>query len=304
MKKMKKLRNFWPFYLMSLPAIIYLIINNYLPMFGLTLAFKKINFQVGIWKSKWTGFSNFLYLFKTKDAYTIFRNTICYNIVFILLGTLISVVIAITLNEVLKKRAKKLYQTVILLPYMVSTIILGYLVYAFLASSNGFLNKTVLPLLGIEPINWYAAVKKWPFILTIVYLWKNVGYSTIIYYAAVVGIDKTYYEAALVDGANFWKRIWHVTLPGIKSTMIVMLLLSLGRMFYSDFGLFYQVPMNNGMLYPATNTIDTYVYRGLMELNDVGRSSAAAFTQSILGFVLILGANALVRKYDKENALF
>ena len=301
---MKQVKKYWPFYLMALPAIVYLIINNYIPMFGLVLAFKKINFSVGIWKSAWTGLSNFVYLFKTKDAYTIFRNTIGYNLVFISLGTLLSVTIAIILNEISRIRAKKFYQTVILLPYMISTIILSYLVYAFLASGNGFLNKTVLAFFGKEPKNWYTSVKSWPYILTIVNLWKNVGYSTIIYYASVVGIDKTYYEAALVDGAGFWRKIWHITLPGLKSTIIVMVLLSLGRMFYSDFGLFYQVPMNNGMLYPATKTFDTYVYRGLMELNDVGRSAAAAFTQSILGFVLILGANALVRRVDKDNALF
>lgn len=305
-KRIKKteVKKYLPFYIMALPAVIYLIINNYIPMFGLFLAFKKINFSVGIWESAWTGLSNFTYLFKTRDAFIIFRNTICYNLVFIVLGTVLSVVMAITLNEIARTRSKKFYQTVILLPFMISTIILSYMVNAFLASSNGFINKSILEPLGADMINWYSSAKYWPVILTVVYLWKNVGYSTIIYYASVVSIDKTYYEAAEVDGAGFWKKVWHITLPGLKPTIIIMLLMSLGRMFYSDFGLFYQVPMNNGILYPVTNTIDTYVYRGLMELNDVGRSSAAAFTQSILGFILILGSNMLVRKSDKNSALF
>ncbi len=305
MKKKKiKLKKYLPFYIMALPAVIYLIANNYIPMFGLVLAFRKINFSVGIWKSEWTGLSNFTYLFKTSDAYIIFRNTVLYNVVFILLGTVLAIAIAIILNEIRSGMAKKTYQTVILLPYMISSIILSYLAYAFLASGNGFINNSILAPLGKKSINWYSSPKYWPTILVIVYIWKNIGYSTIIYYASVVGIDKTYYEAAVVDGAGFWKQLWYITLPCLKPTIVIMLLMSLGRMFYSDFGLFYQVPMNNGILYNVTNTIDTYVYRGLLELNDIGRSSAAAFTQSILGFVLIFGANLLVRRVDKDNALF
>lgn len=300
----KKLKKAIPFYIMAAPALIYLFINNYIPMAGLVMAFKKVDFSLGMWKSPWNGLKNFTYLFKTKDAFIIFRNTICYNIAFIILGTFFAVAIAVILNQIKNVMAKKVYQTVILLPYMISTVILSYLVYAFLGSGDGFINNAILKPLGIQGIQWYSQAKYWPVILVIVYLWKNVGYSTVIYFASVVGIDKTYYEAAVIDGAGFWKQIRYVTIPCLRSTIITMVLLSLGKMFYTDFGLFYQVPMDNGLLYNVTNTIDTYVYRGLMELNDIGRSSAAGFLQSILGFVIIMIANTIVKKIDKENSLF
>lgn len=304
MKNKSKWKKYIPFYIMASPALLYLLINNYIPMAGLALAFKKVNFSKGIWKSPWNGLNNFTYLFKTKDAFIIFRNTVCYNLVFIVLGTVVAIALAIVIDQVKNRIAKKTYQTAILLPYMISAVILSYLVYAFLGSADGFINNSILEPLGIKGIQWYSTSKYWPFILVIVYLWKNVGYSTIIYFASVVGIDKSYYEAAVVDGAGIWKQIRYITLPCLKPTIVTMVLLGLGRMFYSDFGLFYQVPMNNGMLYNVTNTIDTYVYRGLLELNDIGRSSAAGFVQSLLGFIVILAANMAVRKIDAENSLF
>jgi putative aldouronate transport system permease protein len=198
----------------------------------------------------------------------------------------------------------RVYQTSILLPFLLSSVVIAYLVFAFLSSSDGFINKSILKPLGIEPVGWYSSPKYWPFILTFIYLWKSFGYSSILYFATLIGIDKSYYEAAVIDGANGWQQIRYVTLPFLKPTIITLVILYLGRMFYSDFGLFYQVPMNNGMLFNATNTIDTYVYRGLLKLNDVGRSSAAGFLQSVLGFILVLGANAVTRKIDSDNALF
>ena len=288
---------------MMIPGFVYLIINNYIPMAGLVIAFKRFDYSLGMWSSPWAGLSNFTYLFKTNDALNIMRNTVCYNLVFIFLGHLVAVIVAIMLNFLKGKMNKKIYQTLILIPYLISMVVVSYIVFGFLSQENGFLNK-VIESFGGQPISWYTQAKYWPFILTIVNLWKGFGYSSIIYYATVISIDSSLYEAATVDGANVWKQIWHVTLPGLKGTIITMVLLAIGRMFYSDFGLFYQVPMRSGLISSATDTIDVYVYKALTQLNDVGRASAAGFLQSILGFILVLTANFVVRKIDEENALF
>lgn len=288
---------------MMIPGVIYLIINNYIPMAGLTIAFKQFNYGAGIWDSAWTGFSNFTYLFKTNDALNIIRNTIGYNLVFILLGNIFAVTVAVMLNFLRGKLNKRIYQTTILIPYLISMVVVSYIVFGFLSVENGFLNNLIADL-GGEKISWYTESKYWPFILTIVNLWKGFGYSSILYYATVIGIDSSLYEAAEIDGAGRWKQIWHITLPGIKGTIITLVLLAIGRMFYSDFGLFYQVPMRSGLISAVTDTIDVFVYKGLTQLNDVGRASAAGFLQSVLGFILVLSANFIVRKADKDSALF
>ncbi len=289
---------------MLLPGVIYLIINNYIPMAGIQIAFRELNYVDGMWRSPWTGLSNFKYLFKSSDAWVMTRNTIAYNLVFIVLGTVVSIAIAIMLNELRSKTSKKVYQVLFLIPYLISMVVVSYIVFAFLSADNGFLNKTILPLFGKTPVNWYNTPKPWPVILTFVYLWKGFGYTSIIYYATVLGIDSSLYEAAVVDGATAWQRIRNVTLPCLKATVITMTLLNIGRIFYSDFSLFYQVPQNSGILSGVTTTIDVYVYKGLLELNDVGRSSAAGFFQSLVGFLLVLTSNFVVRKIDSDNALF
>lgn len=293
-----------PLYLMMVPGFIYLIINNYLPMSGLILAFKKIDYSVGILRSPWTGLSNFKYLFSTNDAFIFFRNTILYNLAFILLGNALGVFIAIALDSIRKKFFKRASQVIILIPYILSTVIVSYVVYAFLSGNTGFINNTILKALHLESINWYSQAKYWPIILVIVFLWMSFGYSSILYYSTLIGIDKTYYEAAVVDGASVFQQIKYITLPSLKTTIITLVLMAVGRICYSDFGLFYQVPMNSGLLYKATQTIDTYVYRALLEMNDIGRATAAGFLQSILGFICILIANSIVNKLDKESALF
>lgn len=266
------------------------------------MAFKKYNYSLGILKSPWVGLSNFKYLFMGSDAGIMVRNTVGYNMVFIVLGTILAITVAILLNNVPGVKTKKAYQTLILIPYLISMVIVSYIVYAFLSQDNGFINNT---LLGKEnSISWYTSPQYWPFILTIVYLWKSFGYSSIIYYATIIGIDTTYYEAASIDGASSFKQVFYITIPCLKPTIITLTLLSIGRIFYSDFGLFYQVPMQSGPLMNVTQTIDTYVYRALLSLNDVGRSAAAGFMQSLLGFVLVFSANLSVNKIDKENALF
>lgn len=304
-KGKQKFLHFLPLYIMLLPGIVYLIINNYMPMAGLLIAFKKINYSLGIWQSPWVGLSNFRFLFSSNDALLALRNTIFYNLGFILLGNLFAIAVAIALDSARKKAFKQMSQIIFLIPFLLSTVIVSYIVFAFLSPSNGFMNNSILPLLGInQPIKWYNDPKYWPVILNIVYLWMSFGYSSILYYSAIISIDKTFYEAAVVDGASVWQQILRITVPGLKSTIITLVLLSVGRICYSDFGLFYQIPQHSGLLYSTTQTIDTFVYRALLELNDVGRSSAAGFLQSIVGFILVFGANRLVNRLDKESALF
>ena len=289
---------------MMIPGLTYLFINNYIPLTGLQLAFKKFKYNEGIFNSPWVGMKNFSFLFKTNDAWVLFRNTLGYNLLFLVINTVLAIAVAILLNEVRSAFVRKMSQTVVLIPFLLSYVVISYIVYALLGQSGGMVNNSILKPLGMEPVSWYTKPKYWPLILTLVQAWKAFGYNSIIYYATIIGFDKSLYEAAAVDGAGVWKRIWFITMPMLKATVITLTLMSIGRMFYSDFGLFYQVPMNSGMLQKATTTIDTYVYRGLMESNDIGRAAAAGFLQSILGFVTVLTANTVVRKIESENAMF
>lgn len=293
-----------PLMMIALPGILYLIINNYVPMFGVFLAFKNYSLRKGVFGSEWCGFQNFEFLFKTKDAWIMTRNTLVYNIVFIIVGTMAAIAVAVMMCELGKRTRVKFFQAALLLPNLLSWVVIGFIAYAFLNADTGFINKTILAGIGADPVSWYSYTGAWPVILVIVYLWKNMGYQSIVYMASISGIDKSIYEAAAIDGATKLQQIFKITLPMLKSTVITLTLMSIGRIFYSDFGLFYQVPQNSGALFQVTQTIDTYVYRGLMELNDVGMSAAAGFYQSLVGFVLVLAANAIVRKVDAENALF
>ncbi len=304
-KKMswRRFRRYIPIYLLMLPGLIYLFVNNYMPLPGLVVAFKQYNARKGIYKSDWTGFENFKYLFATNDAWVITRNTICYNLVFIVVNTVLAIVVAIILSEIWG-RAKKFYQSAILLPFLISSVIVGYLVFAFLSVENGYINNAVLPFFGKEGISWYSEPKYWPFILVFVSAWKSVGYNCIIYLATLLGFDRAYYESAQIDGATKLKQIRYLTIPMLKPTIIMLTLMSVGRIFYSDFGLFYQVPMNQGALYSTTQTIDTYVYRGLLQLGNISMSAAAGVYQSVIGFILILSANLFVRKIDQDSALW
>lgn len=291
-------------FLIALPGCLYLIINNYIPILGMFIAFKDYSYAKGIWDSPWCGLKNFKFLFITDDALVITRNTLLYNLAFIVLGTLVSVILAILLNELGERIRGKCFQSVLLFPHLLSWVVTAYLVYALLGSTNGFINKTLLAAIGKEGIDWYSAKHMWPVILVIVYIWKNAGYTAIVYMAGIAGIDKEIYEAARIDGASRLKQIMTITLPLLKPTIVIMTLMSIGRIFYSDFGLFYQVPMNSGALFQTTQTIDTYVYRGLMEQGNIAMSSAAGVYQSLVGFMLVMIANFIVKKKDPENALF
>lgn len=301
--KKSSLQKQWPFYVMIIPGFLYLLINNYGPMLGMFIAFKKVDYGLGIFKSPWVGLENFEYLFKTDAAAIMTRNTILYNVAFIVLGTIIGVAVGIMLSELRSKAQTKFFQTVILLPYLLSWVICAYIGYAFLSKESGLLNN-LLTSFGLEAVDWYNDPGKWPLILIFVNIWKGIGYTSIIYMSTIIGIDKSLYEAARVDGATKWQEIRMITLPLLKSTVIMLTIMNIGRIFYSDFGLFYQLPLNSGTLYPTTQTIDTYVYRALMQQNQIGMSAAAGFYQSIVGFVLVLTANTIVRKLSPEDAMF
>lgn len=306
MKVKKKIRwnRIWPFYIMALPGFVYMLINNYLPMFGVTIAFKKLNFREGIWGSPWCGFNNFKFLFASSEAWTITRNTIGYNIAFFIVTNAIAIMVAILINEIQKQAAKKVYQSLILLPYLMSWVIVSYLAYTFLSAETGMINNSILQPLGLTEINWYQEKKYWPFILIFVNTWKGVGYSMIIYLSSIVGISTDYFEAARIDGASKWQQIKYITLPLLKPTVITLFILAVGQIFRSDFGLFYQMPRNSGSLYSVTRTLDVYVYQALMKNYDYAMSSAASVYQSVVGFVLIVLANKLVKKYDANSSLF
>lgn len=304
--KAVQLKRWSPVFLMMAPGLIYLFINNYVPMAGLVTAFKQINFVDGIWKSPWADpwYKNFIYLFTSQDALVITRNTILYNFAFILVNNLTGIIIAIFIFDVASKRAKKVYQSAVMFPFLMSMVIVSYIVFALLSNENGMLNKSVLPFLGMEPVSWYSTPGAWPVILVLTNFWKGVGYGCLIYIAGIAGIDRGIYEAARIDGAGHWKLITKITLPCLIPSVITLVMLNISRIFYSDFGLFYQVPQNSGAIYSTTNTIDTYVYRALLQQNNPSMSAAAGFYQSIVGFVLVISVNALVRKYSKDNALF
>ncbi|MDT9718903.1 ABC transporter permease subunit [Paenibacillus sp. ClWae2A] len=298
------LRKTLPLLLLAAPGLLYFLINNYLPMAGIFIAFKDVNYAKGIFGSDWVGFDNFRFLFQTSDAWIMTRNTLLYNIAFIILGTLLSIAIAILMSELLKNVWSKLFQSGLVLPNLISMVVLSYIVYAFLNADSGFINNSILKPLGIPEINWYSEAKYWPYLLVLIQLWKTAGYGSIVYIAFISGIDKSIYEAAKIDGAGKLKQIRMITLPLLKPTIIILGLMSIGRIFNSDFGLFYQVPMNAGALYSTTQTIDTYVYRALMQVNDIGMSAAAGLYQSIVGFILVMVANTIVKKVNPENALF
>ncbi|MEA5267117.1 ABC transporter permease [Clostridium perfringens] len=305
--RMKRFRNNKELLLLTIPGAIWFLVFAYLPMFGVIVAFKRWRIHGGFFESlmnsKWVGFDNFKFLFQSSDAWLITKNTVLYNIVFIILGIVLPVTLAILLNELLNKKLAKFYQSSMFLPYFLSWVVVSYCLYAFLSPEKGYVNG-ILQSMGGEGISWYTEPKYWPFIIIFMSQWKAVGYGTVVYLASICGIDKSYYEAAMIDGASKFQQIKYITVPLLKPVMIIMFITSIGGMFRGDLGLFYQLPKDSGALYPVTNVIDTYVYRGLMNLGDIGMSSAASLYQSFVGLILIVTSNAIVRKVDEENAFF
>jgi len=309
-KKRKRFtRDDWELSFLAIPTVIWFILFTYLPMFGVIIAFKNYRFIPGksyiqsLLLSEWVGLKNFKFLFATKDAFLMIRNTVLYNIVFIVLGIIIPVALAIMMSQLHSQRVAKRVQTAVLLPHFLSWVVIGYFLFSFLSYDKGLLNKLFISI-GNEPVKWYLEPKYWPYILIIVNLWKGVGYGMVVYLASITGIDTTYYEAAVIDGATKWQQITKITLPLIKPIMVIMFILSVGRIFSSDFGLFYILPRDSGELLNVTTTIDTYVYKALMFRGNVAMSSAAGFFQSIVGLITIITANGITRKIDEENSLF
>ncbi|MDD2375309.1 MAG: ABC transporter permease subunit [Eubacteriales bacterium] len=303
-KKKRKLKKYLGLYLMALPAMIYIFINNYMPLFGMQIAFRKLDYSKGVFRGDFVGLKNFEFLFSTRDAFIMIRNTVLYNLLFIVVGTVLGLAMAILFNEIKSKKLSRIYQSSVLIPYFISMVVVSYLAFSFLSAENGFINNTLLRAFGKEDVSWYAEPKYWPYILLFIHMWKGIGYSILMYTARLITINDEYYEAATLDGASKWQKVWRITLPMLKPVMIMMFILALGRMFYSDFGLFYQIPMGSGQLYNVTTTIDTYSFRALMKIGDITKSTATGVFQSLVGFILILLANMTIRKISKEDALF
>ena len=295
---------------MVLPGAIWLLLLRYLPMFGIVMSFQ--NFEIyydnptllnNIIHSPWVGLQNFEFLFVTRDCWSMLFNTIAYNLVFIILGTVISVAFAIMMSELTTKRLMKTYQTMMFFPFFLSWVVASYFLYAFLAPDDGLLVHLFKDA-AITQTGWYNDMKPWPYLIVFAHMWKNVGYTVVLYMAAIVGIDTSLYEAARIDGASKWQQIRHVTLPHLTTLIVVLLIINVGKIFNSDFGLFYTVPMNTGALIPVTQVVDTYVYRALISTGDIGMSTAAGLFQSAVGFVLVLITNTIVRKVDPDSAMF
>lgn len=296
-------------FIMLIPGLAILLFNNYLPMFGVIMAFKNLkftsdNFFISLLQSEWIGFKNFEFLVSTDAAFVITRNTILYNIAFIILGLVLAVPAAIALSELRNRVMAKFYQTAMFLPQFLSWVVIGLFAFSFLSTDMGIINKKILEPLGFEAVSWYSQPVYWPFILTVVHLWKSLGGASIIYLAAITNIDAELYEAAVIDGASKWKQIKHITIPLLVPLMIILTILHVGKIFFADFGLFFQVTQNAGALYSTTNVIDVYAYNALRVMGDTGMSAAVGLYQATMGFILVLVTNLIVRKIDKDSALF
>jgi multiple sugar transport system permease protein/putative aldouronate transport system permease protein len=285
---------------MALPAFLVLLFFSYVPMAGLVMAFKSFDYTLGIWKSPWNGIENFLFLLASKSTFfSITRNTLFYYVVFTALGTFLNVVLAIAIDQFVFKKMGKVMQTIMIIPVFISYAAVQFIVYAYISTDTGILNHT----LGVST-RFYSTPSAWPWILTIVKMWNSVGYGSVLYMSVLAGIDTELYEAAQIDGASKWQRIWHITVPALVPMITVMLLLSVGNIMRSDTGLFYQVTRNSGVLYPTTQVIDSYVLNAIFKNSNFGFTAATTFFQSVVGLILMLFANGVVRKIAPENSLF
>ena len=295
---------------MVAPVAIWLILLRYIPMAGIVIAFKKYKVYTAdpslinnIVHSKWVGLGNFKFLFTSSDTLLFLRNTVGYNLLWIALGVVISVSFAIMLSEITSRFMAKTYQTMMFFPFFISWVVVSYFVMSLLDPTSGLIVKQQLARTGTAT-EWYHDYKPWPVILTICNLWKNMGYQTILYLAAITGIDKSQYEAASIDGASKAQQIWYVTIPNLRKMIIILLIMDVGKIFNSDFGLFFSVPQNSGSIFRTTQVLDTYVYRALMNSQNIGMSTAASLFQNTVGFILIMITNSIIRKIDPDSSLF
>lgn len=292
----------WNLMILAIPGLFFLIAFYYVPLFGLIIPFKKMDYSLGILKSEFVGFKNFEFFFRSQDAFRVTRNTLMLNLIFIAVTLMLAIVLALMLFELTSKKIK-IYQTALFMPYFISWIVASYVLYALISPQMGMI-PNLLKSMGKAVPNFYNQPKYWPFILTLCYVWKNIGYMTLLFYTTLMGIDSSYLEAASIDGAGKLKRAIHISLPYLKPVIITMALLQIGKIFYADFGMFYFLTKDSGPLYPVTDVIDTYVFRALRVTGDIGMSSAVGLYQSLVGFALVLISNLIVRKIDRDSAIF
>ncbi len=297
----KSSRRTW--WLMCIIPVLFVFVFQYLPMFGLVIAFKNYKYDLGIFGSEWVGFENFKFFIHSSDFARITINTLCMNGIFIVVGTTMSVLFALCMFGIKNNKIVKTFQTMAITPYFMSWVIAASMSYAILHPNYGFANQ-LIKVFGGEGISWYSRPELWPGILTIAYVWKHIGMDSIMYYACLVGIDETYFEAAKIDGAGPVRIAWKIILPCLIPMITMLTIMEIGKIFRADFGLFYQMPRNVGLLYSTTDVVDTYIYRALREVGDIGMSSAAGFLQSVVGFAMVIIANAIVKKITPENSLF
>ncbi|MCL2138341.1 MAG: ABC transporter permease subunit [Treponema sp.] len=291
-------------FFMVVPVMLLVFVLQYVPMTGLILAFKNYRFDLGIFKSAWNGLDNFRFLFLSGDAFRITSNTILYNLLNLFTSQILAIIIAIAISELHGKRLfKKFCQSTIFLPYFISWVIVGTFVFNIFNYETGIMNN-ILKSIGMNPVNVYSKPAAWPFIISAFNAWKWCGYNSVIYIAAITAIDPECYEAADIDGANIFRKIRNITLPSIRPTIIIMLLLQIGRILRGDFEMFYQIVGNNGQLFNATDIIDTYVFRSLLSSVNIGMTAAASLYQSVLCFIIIITVNHIVKKVEADYALF
>ncbi len=300
---LKSIRDSRILLLMLAPAVVYVVIFHYIPMFGAVLAFKDFNYVDGILRSPWNGLQNFQYLILSRKLWPLTRNTLLYNLAFIVFGVIFQVTFAILLSEITGKWFKKISQTLMFMPYFISWVVVVAIVQSLFGYETGILNH-ILARFGVEGINIYANTGVWPYLLIGFRIWKDTGYGSIVYLASITSIDSSLYEAADVDGASFFQKVFHITLPSIKPTIIIMVLLSVGQIFRGDFGLFYQLVGSNANVLEVADIIDLFVYRSLLTSGDVGMSAAAGLYQSVLCFVTVVFCNWVIKKIDPEYTLF
>ncbi len=301
-KKINWKRNL-PYLALILPPAIYTFIFKYLPMFGVVMAFKDYNYRDGILGSPWAGFKHFKYFFQSDDAWRIIRNTIGYNVLFEIIGLVLGVFLAILLYEVTSKRLARTYHISMLLPYFISWVVVAYIGYIFLSHSNGVLNQ-IIEFFGGQPINWYQEPKYWPYILTFFQFWKNAGMGCVFYYAALMNLDSSMFEAASIDGASRVKQWMKIGIPSLAPVICILLIMHMGGILGGDFGLYYQLSMDSGPLYPATDVISTYIYRGLTASTNMSQTAAIGLLTNSVGLILVLLTNSIVRKLDPDSAMF
>ena len=291
-------------YVMALPTVIFLIIFCYMPMIGLVMAFQDYNVNLGMFGSKFVGLANFEYLFTTTDAWIITRNTVCYNVVFMVVNNCLAMAMAMLLSELTARRYAKVLQTIYMLPYFLSWTVVAIVVTAFLDRDKGLVNQIIKAMGGTGKTNWYQQKALWPLLLVGLNAWKGVGYGTVLYMAVISGISHDFSEAAVLDGATKRQQAWYITLPQLRMVLCISIILAMGSIFRADFGLFYSVTLDSGRIYAVTDVIDTYIYRGLTKLANVGMSTAAGFYQSVVGLIMVLIANKVVTKIDPDSAMF